>query len=90
MVDEQIRRRTMTTPIFNDLPLLPEIWLQILTYLGHVDTKSASLTCQMAQTLLFHSHDPTLIDRDAQRQCLPGTAEVHGLYRNWFSILPTH
>jgi hypothetical protein len=59
MVDEQIRRRTMTTPIFNDLPLLPEIWLQILTYLGHVDTKSASLTCrllrQMGQTLLFHS-----------------------------------
>jgi hypothetical protein len=46
------------TSISSDLPLLPETWLQILTYLWRADDiKSACLTCQslrqMAQPHLF-------------------------------------
>src|ERR1700685_1779003 len=53
------RREGMAnTSISSDLPLLPETWLQILTYLWRADDiKSACLTCQslrqMAQPHLF-------------------------------------
>src|SRR3984885_6639132 len=86
MVDEQIyQRMPPSTSIANDLPLLPEIWLQILAYLLPPEIKNASLTCrllrQMAQPFLFRSLTirPYFIDRDAQRRCLPDKDEVQ-----WF------
>src|SRR5882762_2040369 len=41
----------------SDIPLLFEIWLQIFTYLPHLDIKSVSLTCQ----LLCHMAQPQLL-----------------------------
>src|SRR6202044_1443129 len=66
-----------TTSIPKDIPLLPEIWLQILTYLCQVDIASASLTCQslhqIAQPLLVRTltFEPYILGPDGRRRRLP-------------------
>jgi hypothetical protein len=69
--------QSAATSFSHNLPLLPEIWLQILTHLTHHDIQSASLTCQslrqMAQPLLFHTLTffPYTFDRHREIRHLP-------------------
>lgn len=85
MVDEHIHQRMPPfTSIANDIPLLPEIWLQILAYLLSPEINNASLTCQllrqMAQPLLFRSLT-IRPDRDAEGRCHPDGGEIQWFLR---------